>query len=279
MPAPRGSKVGRVRTNRSGRGWFLPASMVVILGIGLGIIYFYAQKHAVEISTENLCPDSGNIPEVAAVLLDVTDQTSPAEQVQIRQTLDEIKEALPRFGRLRLYVLSHDLRFGQEAVVDLCNPGTGENLSVLYQNPTLAKNRWKERFSDVLDQALESASARAPSEKSEILEAIRSISIEYLSDPANRSKARSLFVISDFLQHVPGGFTQYRTDQASAEQFLSSQYARSVAMDLRGINIELFYIDRPQYARYQTSEHIKFWATTFKEFGGHIARIKRLFGG
>ena len=279
MPSPRGSQSGRYRPVKSKRSSLLPASIVIILIAGISVLYWFAQKNAIEISSENLCPDSSNIREVAAVLLDVTDKISPAEQVQIRQTIDEIKGSLPRFGHLRLYVLSHDLRFGQQAVVDLCNPGTGKNQSIIYQNPKLAQKRWKERFSDVLDEALEIAAVREPSDRSEILEAIRLISIEFLSDPANGGKDRSLFVISDFLQHIPGGFSQYRSEQFSAEEFLASQYARSVAMDLREVDIELFYISRPQYSHYQSAQHKRFWATVLNEFGGNVTRIKRLFGG
>lgn len=279
MPAPRGSKPGPSRLRKKGRNWYLPATIVVALTIGIAVLYWNAQKHAIAISSENLCPDPGRIPEVAAVLLDVTDQLSAAEQVQVRQSLNQIKASLPRFGRLRLYVLSHDTNFGQQAVVDLCNPGTGEELSVLYQNPKLARRQWETRFSHVVDEALSAASVREASEKSEILEAIRSISIEFLADPANQDKQRSLFLISDFLQHVPAEFTQYQRTQVSAEEFLSSPYARSVEMDLRGTSVELFYISRPQYSHYQTTQHKQFWVTVLTEYGAEITRIKRLFGG
>ena len=279
MPSPRGSQKGRYRSWRKRRSSFLPASIVIILIAGISVLYWFAQKNAIEISSENLCPDSSNVPEVAAVLLDVTDKISPAEQVQIRQTIDEIKKSLPRFGHLRLYVLSHDVKFGQQAVVDLCNPGTGKNQSIIYQNPELARKRWKEQFSDVLDEALKAAAVREPSDRSEILEAIRLVAIEFLSDPENKNKKRSLFVVSDFVQHIPGGFSQYRREQVPADKFLSSQYARSVAMDLRDVDIELFYISRPQYSLYQTAQHKRFWATVLTEFGGNVTRMKRLFGG
>ncbi len=279
MPSPRGSKLERSRSKKSKGSWVVPLALLLLFVVGISTLYFNAQKDTIKTSEETLCPEPFYIPEIAAVLIDVTDKTSAAEKVQITQTLTEIKESLPKFGHLRLYVLSDEMKFGQEAAVDLCNPGTGEDLSVLYQNPNLAKKRWLERFSDVLDEALSLAAAREPADSSEILEAIRSISIDFLSDPSNKNKERSLFVISDFIQHVPGKLSQYRIDQVTVEEFMVSRYSRSVSSDLRGVDIELFYIDKPQYVDYQTSQHKTFWITLLTEFGGNVKRVKKLFGG
>lgn len=279
MPAPRIETPTRRDRRPRKTGPVLPFSILVALLVAFGSIYWLSVRTSVEISAANLCPETDEIPAIAAVLLDATDRVSPAERVQIRQTLNVLKERLPRFARLKLIVISSNQQEGKGEVLDLCNPGTGKDLSPLYQNPELAAKRWQERFSDVVDAALDRSLAQSPSEESRILEAIRSVSISYLADPAYRDKQRLLYVISDFLQHVPGQFTQYTTRQVGLDQFMQIQYARSVAMDLRGVDVELFYIDRPDYAAYQTAEHKRFWLDIITEFEGNVTRMKRIFGG
>src|SRR5439155_11347240 len=114
---------------------------LVLAGVGL-----YLKGEAVQVVTdsETLCPEARHIREVVVLLLDMSDQFSEPQRLEIKNKLARIRDKVARFGLIEVYVVG---QIGQEVITPvfhLCNPGTGADLNRLYQNPDLARRKWED---------------------------------------------------------------------------------------------------------------------------------------
>ena len=246
------------------------------LMIALWVVSSKSQYSTDQIS---LCPhDSSRIEEIHAIIIDLTDGVSATEEVQIIQIVNQIKLDLPRFSRLIISGLRDTPSILDDPIFDKCNPGTGEGMSSIYENPTLARRQWEAEFSNQLDMALSAFLESGASDRSEIMLTIRQHAIRLLSDPVNSDRKRKLYVISDLMQFSPNGYSHYRNSIEPYNAFRETPYFQAVRADLRGTEVELFYVRRPKYNDYQTPKHIEFWTDFLTGNGATITRIRNIYG-
>lgn len=278
MPSPRGRApiASRKKTRNNS---FLPYFLSVVMAIVLIVFWMISSRSSFITDQVTLCPhDASRTEEIHAIIIDLTNGISDAEQVQILQFVNQIKLDLPRFSRLVISGLRDVPSILDDPIFDKCNPGTGEGMSSIYENPTLARRQWEAGFSNQLDLALEPFLESAPSERSEILLAIRQHAIRLLSDPVNIGKKRTLYVISDLMQFSPNQYSHYRDSIEPYATFRQMPYFQAVRSDLRGIEVELYYVRRPKYSVYQTASHIQFWTEFLQDNGAIVTRVRNIYG-
>jgi hypothetical protein len=277
---------------RGGRGGMSTGTMakivtasVVLVGIIATSVWLYVLGTERYVSTDQntLCPvDQRQISEALVILLDMSDRFSLPQKLKVRNELQAVKRGVGRFGLIEVYAVDRSDSERPKAVLTLCNPGTGDQMNGLYQNPALAQKRWDE-FSGRLDQEVENLMDSPSSPTSPIMEAIQSTALRTFGTLPAQVQRRSLVVVSDLVQNVPGCLSQFDQNGAVSEIVPFEAFRRSDCFtkvrtnDLRNVSATLLYLVRSPQQKWP--EHRQFWEEYFSAEGARVDRIEPVFGG
>lgn len=270
----------RRATASSGRGpsvMKILAVIVILVGLvafGL-VLYFKGRAELVVTDPETLCPTGQPPSEVIVLLLDMSDAFSEPQLLTIRNELDRLKMSMMRFGLIEAYAVDRLEQRVTRPVVHLCNPGTGEDLNSLYQNPELAHKKW-DGFVTQLDTELQRLMETPQSATSAIFEAVQASALRTFNRPEYDGVPKKLVVVSDLLQNVPGKLSQYQGMQSFSD-FKSSAYYSEVRADLAGVSVTILYLVRP-HAPQKWPDHYRFWEEYFRDQGAVIERLEPVYG-
>jgi hypothetical protein len=245
-----------------------------LLGIGT-VFYLKSQSAAVPTDPATLCPTKRPPADVTVVLLDVSDKFSEPQRIQVQNHLGRLRDSISRFGLVEVYTVDRLRRRVTEPVVHVCNPGTGSDLNRIYQNPGLARKKW-DAFAVSLTADIDRQISAPALSTSPIFEAIQSTALRTFGNPRYDGLPKRLVIVSDLLQHVPGGLSMY--DRVPPfESFKTTPYFSRVRSDLAGVSVLVFYLARPAVAQ-QDPRHIAFWDEYFQAQGATLAGVEKIFG-
>lgn len=245
-----------------------------LLGVGAAF-YIKSRSAAVPTDPATLCPTERPPSGVTVILLDVSDKFSEPQRIQIQNHLGRLRDSIPRFGLVEVYTVDRLRRRVTEPVVHVCNPGTGADLSRIYQNPELARKKWDDFAAKLTSDIDRQMSAPALS-TSPIFEAIQSAALRTFGNPAHDGLPKQLVIVSDLLQHVPGELSMY-SEVPDFESFEGTPYFSRVRADLDGVSVLVFYLARPQVAK-QDRRHVAFWDEYFDSQGASVQAVEKIFG-
>lgn len=257
------------------------AALVLMLLVGVGIgAYVLSRKSAVAIDPQSLCPVDRPPAEAVALVLDMSDRLAEVQLLSVRNHLTRLLYgALPRFAYVEVYAVQDRRGVVAEPVIAICNPGNGADLSPIYQNPGLARQRWETDFAAALSSKLNELLARPDSASSPIYEAIQAVAVRFFGKPDYDGVPKRLIVVSDLLQNVPSGGAEgshYR-GVPDFDAFRAGAYFSQVRADLSGVRVDLFYMNRSD-RNIQGAEHIRFWESYFRTQGATVMSVERIFG-
>jgi hypothetical protein len=248
------------------------AVILIVAGTALAI---KSRSAAVPADAATLCPSKRPPSDVTVVLLDVSDKFSEPQRIQIQNHLSRLRDSIPRFGLIEVYTVDRLRRRVTEPVIHVCNPGTGADLSRIYQNPELARKKWngfaKKLTGDIDRQISAPALSTSP-----IFEAIQATSLRTFGNPEYDGLSKRLVIVSDLLQHVPGGLSMYDGVPAFT-RFKSSPYFSRVRSNLQDVSVLVYYLARPTVTE-QNRDHVAFWDAYFQEQGAEVEGIEKVFG-
>jgi hypothetical protein len=247
---------------------------VILIGGGAALA-LKSSSAAVPIDSTSLCPSKQPPSEIAVLLLDVSDRFSEPQRLQLQNQLARFRDSIPRFGLIEMYTVDRLSRRVTEPVVHLCNPGTGDDLNKLYQNPELARKKWK-GFTSKLDADLDRQIAMPPMKTSPIFEAIQATALRTFGRPEYDGLPKRLVIVSDLLQNVPGSLTMYE-GVPSFESFAKTPYYSRVRSDLSGVSVLLYYLARPS-VKQQDQNHLAFWRDYLQAQGAEVEGVEKIFG-
>jgi len=259
-----------IKVRIAGAGLFSLALLV----IGTGF-YLKSQSAAVHTDQATLCPIKRPPAGVTVILLDVSDKLSEPQRIQIQNQLTRLRDSIPRFGLVELYTVDRLRRRVTEPVVHVCNPGTGADLSRIYQNPELARKKW-DGFATKLTSDIDRQISSPAMSTSPIFEAIQSTALRTFGNPDYDGLPKRLVIVSDLLQHVPGQLSMYEKIP-SFESFKATPYFSRVRSDLNGVSVLVFYLARPGVTK-QDRRHVAFWDNYFQAQGATLDGVERVFG-
>lgn len=179
--------------------------------VGGGVLWFLNRGSTQEVDQSTLCPKSGRIADVTAILLDMSDTLGDAQAIRVRNEFERFRRQVPRFGMIAVYALDGDATRLIRPVLGLCNPGDGSDLNIWYQNPSLAKQKWEREFASKLDLELGKLLEMSPTASSPILEGLQAVSVQTFDAPRNQQAHKRLVIVSDLMQNVSGKMNQYRS--------------------------------------------------------------------
>jgi hypothetical protein len=254
----------------------LAAAAVAVILIGGGAaLAFKSGSAAVPVESKSLCPTRQPPSEIDVLLLDVSDRFSEPQRLQLQNHLARLRDSIPRFGLVEVYTVDRLSRRVTEPVVHLCNPGTGEGLNKVYQNPELARKKWQ-GFASRLNADIDRQIALPATNSSPIFEAIQATAIRTFGNPQFDGLPKRLVIVSDLLQNVPGGLSMYQR-VPPFDSFRKTAYYSRVRSDLEGVSVLLYYLARPT-VKQQDQNHLAFWRDYLQAQGGEIEGVEKIFG-
>ncbi|HRP10740.1 MAG TPA: hypothetical protein PLK37_06895 [Terricaulis sp.] len=249
-----------MRRKRGGRaagafGALLIAAVLVTL-TGFGAAAFLLRAPPTD--PETLCRTDAPLAAHTIILVDSTDRLEPRHKRRLRAVLGQERARLGQYERLTLMRLS--ARRPQEPAIlfSRCLPRPPEQTNPLFENARHTQARWDADFAEALERALGRASAGGAAQRSPILAGLRAIAADPDFDPL--IPRRRLVLVSDLLEHEPGGFTHY----ADGANFIAWRaQATQNTPDFSRVEIRLAPLDRPAHAARQAYALENFWPDYF----------------
>jgi hypothetical protein len=251
------------------------ATLLVVLIAGGAALAIKGNSAAVPTDGKTLCPTKRPPSQIMVILLDVSSRFSEPQRLQIQNQLARLRDSVPRFGLVQVYTVARLRRRLTEPVNNLCNPGTGAELNQMYQNPQLAKKKW-DGFAAKLRSDIDKQIGSKPQATSPIFEAIQATALRTFGKPEYDGLPKRLVIISDMLQHVPGGLSMYK-EVPLFDAFKNTDYFARVRTDLTGVSVLLYYLVRPKVEG-QGPKHIAFWEDYFRFEGAKMEPMEKVFG-
>ena len=273
--APQRSRSRRGRRGGEAGTLVLAVALVFItlLAGGVGVYVWATANRPALRDQRTFCPLTGP-SAITVMLLDTSDPLPAATREDVRTRLTDIVNELPDNALLEIRVLDPAVKSGR-SVFSLCNPGDGRGLSEFTANPSLAKRRWREKFKEPVDQALNGALLPQRSETSPILSTLQGIALERFAGNSNTDIPKSLVIVSDMIEYGKE-YSQYSQADLSYDRFRKSPLYLKVRTDLNAAEVRLLYVDR--LTGIKSADHMKFWANWVADNGGKLTRITRLQG-
>jgi hypothetical protein len=245
-------------------GLLIIAAVLVIVGL----VGYQLTHRSDGYDPETLCPLSG--PKGHYVLLvDKTDPLSFTQKTAL-QTLftDFVEHKVPQGNLISVFVVGEDYTLNAKPLVEICNPGTGEDKSELTANLKQLKRQYSKKFLNPLGEQFQAMTSDKSAKFSPILEMLQMVNLEsYQRHPMDGE--RHLLIVSDMLHNTPG-LSLYK-NIPSIEDFQASNYGRKSYLELKGVDVELYLlVNSPQY---QGDELMGFWRTYFESIGAKISKV------
>jgi hypothetical protein len=251
------------------------AAVALILIVGGAVLALKGNSAAVPTDPATLCPTKRPPSQIIVVLLDVSSRFSEPQRLQIQNELGRMRDSIPRLGLVEVYTVDKLSRRVTTPINHQCNPGTGSELNQIYQNPHLARKKW-EGFATKLRADIDGEIKSQPHNTSPIFEAIQSTALRTFGRPEYDGLPKHLVIVSDLLQHVPGGLSMYK-DVPPFDKFKNTAYFARVRSSLRGVSVLVYYLVRPE-VKEQDSKHLQFWEDYFHFQGAEMEPVKKVFG-
>ena len=251
------------------------AVLALVLIAGGAALALKGRSAAVPTDGKTLCPTKRPPSEIMVILLDVSSRFSEPQRLQIQNQLARLRDSVPRFGLVEVYTVDRLRRRLTEPINHLCNPGTGAELNQMYQNPQLARKKW-DGFAAKLRTDINHQMVAPPHGTSPIFEAIQATALRTFGKPEYDGLPKRLVIISDLMQHVPGGLSMYK-GVPPFDSFKNTDYFARVRSDLSGVSVLLYYLVRPKVVE-QDPKHIAFWNDYFRFEGAKLEPMEKVFG-
>lgn len=251
------------------------STVFLLLVLGGWTLWHKGEQAKVPTDKDTLCPSDRPPAEVLAILLDVSEEFSEAQRIEMQNHLERLRNGLPRFGMVQLYAIEQGGPELAKPVLALCNPGTGQNMSSIYENPEMARRSWQ-GFAGKLSEEIRRRAEGPGAQRSPLFEAIHAIAIRTFGAPAFDGVPKQLVLVSDLLQNTEQ-LSMYRgiPDPAS---FMLTPYYRSVRSDLHDVRVQVLYLVRPASA-VQGRTHVGFWERYLAEQGAIVESVQSIAGG
>lgn len=251
--------------------WFSLAAVVVAI---LGFVMFGGSERL----DANLCPESG-VTSDTVLLVDASSPLSEKHRSELRRIFREMGTPespmhVPTGGRVTTYHLPDIDALDADAipsVATVCNPGSRPEdrrwIDDLTQGQLIALGTWRQ-----FEQTLESMFPAKTDEThvgSPILETIAIIVPRHAeSSRGDGTRRLHLVLWSDMLENS-AGLSQYKT-YPNPEQFINDAEYRHLHIDLRGVDVSLFRLERPGHGDVQDAAHYHWWREVFEAMGAQV---------
>lgn len=203
------------------------------------------------------CLRSAPPAQTHTVLIDFTDRPLGEHLTHLEALKGSLLRETPLNAKILVAALTPDALHGPVTLLlEVCNPGTKSGPFSERPSSAPMDQYWRARFAQPLAESLDRAKALPESRQaSPILEGITALSGR--ADFDGRIAGRRLTVVTDGLQLTPGVYSHFRGGDLW-KAFQTSALPASTQADLTGVQVEIVYLRRPEFAQRQTDQHRAF---------------------
>jgi hypothetical protein len=201
------------------------------------------------------------------VLIDASDKLSAAAAKRAKALIDAERSILKAGDRFTLMTLDAQDGSDPRVVLSLCDPGGATGVNALWGNPEKSLARWQTAFDGPFDRATQRAIRARPADTSPLIEASSAAGSDPLFMANQDGQVRRMIVISDFLHHEPGIFTQYDASGDEWARFQQTSLAHRPFPDLSGVEVRLFLVARDGREDVQGEPLRAFWRHWYQAAG------------
>lgn len=250
------------------KGGFL-FTIAVLLMAGI-MVFNHQSKNERLLTGKDFCR-SDFIPEVTAILVDHTDRFTPLQQEVLRKSLQETALAVKKSGMVQLYSVDDIQKSVLHPEFSLCNPGDDQDLeNKLGRRASTVRKNYEDTFIKNLEDNLNKVLMDKTAHESPIMESIQSVTVTSFAGKSKEASKKKLIVVSDLLEHSDK-FSLYRGVPDFSE-YKKSTHWPSVRSDMRGVDVDIFFLHREGEEKLQTRKLETFWQLYFLEQGA--AQVK-----
>lgn len=259
--------------NVTGSLLLLVAALLLLSFIGL---FFWKQSQLRPLDEITQCDVKKGPDSVTVLLVDVTDPMTLPQRQDFYNQLERLRNSIPRYGKLAIFKVDATSERLLQPIIERCNPGRGDDTNEYTGNPAKLEKNWEEKFEQPLQEAFESLATASGANRSPILESIQSINLTELSTSALDEKPRRIILASDLLQNT--NRISFYGQLPNAEDLAESDQFRMLRTDLRGVDLELWMIQRPDAQQSQPRALIYLWESLIETQGGTVTRRYNVSG-
>jgi hypothetical protein len=256
-----------------------PVLIIAVIAVFAGIAILAFRYNASTPSVDRVTNCRTDMwPSVTAVLLDVTDPLTAIQATAVSSALIEIRDAIPKHGRLEIYPLQPVRQTVIAPIFTGCSPGKGTDMprtitgepNNITENPDLADRNWKRLFGDKIDAVIRSTATISPANESPLLEGIQSVALTAFGGSLSQQETtiKTLIVVSDMIHH-----TDNLSMYAGAPQFdtfAKTPYWAKIHPSLEDVRIEIRLLVRDTRRNVQQPPLLDFWARYAVAAGGSL---------
>jgi hypothetical protein len=240
--------------------------------IALIVMYSLASRQLGLLDEQTFCRKDRPLADHTVVLVDRTDPLLDHIADTIFREINTIKDTLPKHAMLSIYQINAESAEVMSPEFCLCNPGNGDDESILYKNPAQIRRRWEEVFGAPLSASLEALRDVARAETSPILEAIGVVGD--LPKFREATGVKRIVIYSDMLQNMDW-YSHYGSHSLRKPP---EEHLRELVHGLDGVDIVIRYIERANSASIQGSRHQELWKEILMGLGARSVEIRRVVG-
>lgn len=243
--------------------------VVVVLVFTVVFFYYRAVLSHKALDPVTLCPPEPQ--SVTVLLVDVTDPMGLAQRQDFTNQLETLIGQIPRYGKLvvtKVDPVSNQLLV---PVITRCNPGSATDVSDLTGNPQQVERARQDSFVVPLRKAFDTLLSASGADRSPILESIQSVVLTELRPPSLAKASKRLIVASDLLQNTPT--IRFYNGLPDAAKFTTSQTFGRLSTDLRGIDVEIWMLQRNDSKFTQPRALPDLWDRIITSEGGTLKRV------
>ena len=254
--------------------WLAWCGLIPVIAVILVFVMFGTPERL----DSSLCPESGATSETV-LLVDASSPLSEKHRSELRRMLQEMgtpasRMHVPTGGRITTYHLPDidDLDADAiPAIAMVCNPGSRPEdrrwIDDLTQGQLIALATWRQfekELASMFPEKTDETHVGSP-----ILESIAIIVPRHAeSSRGDQTRRLHLVIWSDMLENS-ANLNQYKS-YPSPEQFINDAEYRHLHVDLRGVDISLFRLERPGHGDVQDAAHYHWWREVFEAMGARV---------
>ncbi|MCJ1959651.1 hypothetical protein [Novosphingobium mangrovi (ex Hu et al. 2023)] len=247
--------------------------LVVAVVLLVGGIYFWAASSRRALD-DQLCPTTPD--SITVLLVDVTDPMNMAQRQDFENQLTKLKNSIPRYGKLIVAKVDATADRLLTPVITRCNPGTADDVSSATGDPSSVQKQWDQGFDAPLTAAFKGLNGATGADQSPILESIQSVALTELQKPGQEKLPKRLVVASDLLQNTAD--VSFYRGLPEPKDFTDGVVFRRIRTDLRGVEVELWMLERSDANTTQPRSLADLWERIIGAEGGDVRRIYNVSG-
>ncbi|MEM5516415.1 hypothetical protein WNY37_05595 [Henriciella sp. AS95] len=228
----------------------------------------FLRANAPTLDEETLCSGAAP-PRVTLILVDATDSLNAVQRASISNQIDRLVGSLLEGERVELFAVS-DKADLLTPLFEKCRPGDGSNANVAISNPEKIKENYQSAFVAPLQKAFNDLIVDESSNHTPLMRAIQAASVKGFGRWPDTTDRR-LIVVSDMLEY-DAERSHYSPAGIEETDFDTPSYSR-LKTDLKGGQVELWYIRRTTRSDVQGAKHIEFWQSYFAHLNGLVSRV------